>query len=227
MQIWENFISINSEDTSSFEVLPAPAHFHSETERPKSDKMMRHLSAGDISRYANNDTCPLPLTKDREGYHGNNHFDYWLSGLIDFVNLEEIARKQGLKIGSYLGFGCASGRVLRHFAAHAPEVTLYGCDINLRHVRWISKFLGGQVLVFQNTSMPYLPLPDESIDAIGAFSVFTHIECFDTMWLMEMRRILKPGGLAYVTIFSEETFRLLDETWPAYKPVVNHPKFRT
>ena len=39
--------------------------------------------------------------------------------------------------------------------------------------------------VFQNHSIPTLPLPDASIDLITAFSVFTHMEGMETAWLME------------------------------------------
>ena len=225
MQTWESYISLNNDDTSDFEVLPAPSHFYNPNQPNQVGETLRPLSNEDISEYANRDRFPLPLTTDREGYHGERHFEYWLSGLTDFINLQEIAHAANVTLSSYLDFGCASGRVVRHLAAQLPDVDLYACDINYAHVRWVSQFLGPRVTAFQNTSVPYLSLPDASIDAIGAFSVFTHIESFDTAWLMEMRRILKPGGIAYVTIVSEETFKMLDETWPMYEAVTRHPAF--
>lgn len=35
-----------------------------------------------------------------------------------------------------------------------------GCDINRRHVDWVSRHLPSSVRVFQNHSIPTLPLPD-------------------------------------------------------------------
>src|SRR6185369_1736506 len=43
-------------------------------------------------------------------------------------------------------------------------------------------------------------------DAICAFSVFTHIDVFEDLWLLELRRILRPGGVACVTFHSERSW---------------------
>ncbi|MEM7516868.1 MAG: hypothetical protein AAF368_08090, partial [Planctomycetota bacterium] len=59
-----------------------------------------------------------------------------------------------------------------------------------------------------------------------AFSVFTHIEAFETAWLMELRRVLRPGGLAWVTVHTEKTWEDMTENWPLYKALKNHPKFK-
>jgi SAM-dependent methyltransferase len=100
-----------------------------------------------------------------------------------------------------------------------------GCDINRSHVDWVSKYLPPAIKVFQNTSIPILPLPDASIDVVTAFSVFTHIECFDTTWLMELRRILKPGGIAWLTIHSARVWRDIQPDWPLYNALTSHPDY--
>jgi SAM-dependent methyltransferase len=47
-----------------------------------------------------------------------------------------------------------------------------------------------------------LPMPDQSIDRIIAWSVFTHLYENDIRhYLNEFRRVLKTDGLAYVTVF--------------------------
>jgi hypothetical protein len=33
-----------------------------------------------ISASVERDTLPIPSTRDREGYYGDRHFEYWLSG---------------------------------------------------------------------------------------------------------------------------------------------------
>ena len=66
----------------------------------------------------------------------------------------------------------------------------------------------------------------ESVDVVTAFSVFTHIESFDTTWLMELRRILKPGGIAWLTVHSDRTWLEMKPTWPIYAALADHPDFK-
>jgi hypothetical protein len=60
---------------------------------------------------------------------------------------------------------------------------------------------------------------------VTALSVFTHIETWDVTWLMEIRRILRPGGIAWLTFHSEETWKEMKETWPLYKALQKYPSF--
>jgi SAM-dependent methyltransferase len=64
--------------------------------------------------------------------------------------------------------------------------------------------------VWQNDYYPRLPLEDNYFDAVTAFSVFTHIDETESGWLLELRRILKPGGIAYLSIHDEETWKIKD-----------------
>ena len=48
-------------------------------------------------------------------------------------------------------------------------------------------------------------------------SVFTHIDEIETSWLLELRRIMKPGGIAIVTIHNEDTWLNLH---PALREVI-------
>ena len=215
---WENFISLNSHAEPAFEVLPAAAtHLESDSRKSWWNKL-------DYSEALNRDIFPLPRTSDREGYYGDHHFSYWASGLSDRNDLMAAAEKYGVAIDSFLDFGCASGRVTRHFGVQNPEIATYGCDINRLHVEWCNKFLPSTVKTFQNHSIPALPLPDNSISMVSAYSVFTHIEAFETTWLMELKRILKPGGLAWITVHTDLTLKAMDETWPLFKAVSRHPQ---
>lgn len=61
-----------------------------------------------------------------------------------------------------------------------------------------------------------------------AGSVFTHIDEHLTSWLLELRRLLLPDGVAYVTIHDTHCVRLLlDEgsVWPLAKQVQSYPEF--
>lgn len=173
------------------------------------------------------DVSPLPLTADREGYYSANHYNYWASGMRDLMQLKEWATRNGVKTDTMLDIGCASGRLLRHVHYTNSIGTMYGCDINRRHVDWVASYLPREIRVFQTTSLPHLPLPDSSVDIVTAFSVFTHIEAFDTYWLMEIRRVLKPGGVAWLTFNGDRIWRELNPTWPLWEAVNSHPDFQT
>lgn len=172
-----------------------------------------------LDRYA------LPCTQDREGYWGENHFKYWASGLQDYLNLKQVTDIHNVSIRKYLDLGCASGRVLRHAAIQDKLDEVYGCDINRRHIDWIIDFLPKNIIAFHNHSLPSLPLPDNSVDLISAFSVFTHVDTFDLAWLMELCRILTPGGMAWITVHTEVTWKSVKPNWPLYKALKNHPDF--
>lgn len=164
----------------------------------------------EIAPYAARDTAPIPGVADREYYWGEDHAGYWLSGLADALKLARQATRRGFdKNARYFELGCASGRVVRHIAFHtAARITC--CDINRRHTEWVRLFLPAHIAVFHNSTIPHLPLEDNSVDVAAAFSVFTHIDDFEAAWLLELRRILRPGGLAYLTLAT-------DHTWNQYK----------
>tara|TARA_R110002051_G_scaffold139514_1_gene212208 strand:- start:25039 stop:25899 length:861 start_codon:yes stop_codon:yes gene_type:complete len=215
---WENFISLNSHSEPAFVPLePAAAHLEADSRRHWWDSV-------DYEAALEKDVFPLPSTGDREGYYGDHHFSYWASGLSDKNDLLAAARQHNVPVDSFLDFGCASGRVTRHFGIQHPEIRIFGCDINRMHVEWCNRYLPHEITTFQNHSIPVLPLPENSISMMSAYSVFTHIEAFETTWLMELKRILKPGGLAWITVHTDLTLNEMDETWPLYNAVNRHPK---
>ena len=219
---WEDMISLNNRSDFDFEILnPAKAYLEEAPDKTHWKNILSEL----LEEAIENDKNPLPIPKDRENYHPKNHFGYWASGLRDYKNIKDCCEKQNISLTKYLDLGCASGRVIRHFSHNSPETHVYGCDINRAHVEWCNKYLPSEITVFQNHSIPTLPFNDNSIDLVSAFSIFTHIENFETSWLMELRRILKPEGLAWVTIHSESTWEELREDWPLYRLLKNHPDF--
>lgn len=220
--IWENFISLNSRSEVETDHIGAAAQYVSQDDN--SVQWDRKRIPLDIA--LERDLSPLPSTEMREGYYGPNHFNYWASGLMDYCEIAAWAEKQNKTIETYLDVGCASGRVIRAFDAHGGIKT-FGCDINRRHIDWISANLPPSITVFQNHSIPTLPLPDSSIDLVTAFSVFTHIEAFDTAWLMELRRILKPGGIAWLTIHGDRTWTDIKPNWPLYSAIDKHPDYQS
>jgi ubiquinone/menaquinone biosynthesis C-methylase UbiE len=172
-----------------------------------------------------NDPWQLPATAAREGYYGPRHYFYWLSGARDFIACEEQIQRNGVTPTAVLDMGAATGRVARHFASQLPDAEVWAADINLDHVRWVNRFLGPRVKAFQNSSIPHLPFEDNSFDVVTAFSVFSHIETFDHAWILEVRRILRPGGLFILTA-NVDNWQDVDETWPVYRGVSGHRTFQ-
>jgi len=158
------------------------------------------------------DRTPLPSTKAREGYFDERHIEYWLSGLRDMRKVVAQTGLDHLRAPRILDFGGASGRVIRHFVDWTPDIELYLSDINPQHILLTKQMFGGRVTALHNHGLPTLPFTDGFLDCVVAFSVFTHIDADDITWLLELRRILKPGGHLYITIHDQSTWNILPQT---------------
>jgi len=220
--IWENFISLNSSLELKTSVLGPASDYVAQADG--SVVWNESLLPRDLALVR--DMAPLPLERDRELYYGPNHYNYWASGIRDYLQIRDWLDTHAIVVETALDIGCASGRVIRHFHYQSDFDKVMGCDINRLHVDWVIRYLPKEITVFQNTSIPYLPLPDESVDLVTAFSVFTHIESFDTTWLMELRRILRPGGIAWLTVDSDRTWREIKPSWPLYDPLNRHSEYQ-
>ncbi|PSL17615.1 class I SAM-dependent methyltransferase [Shimia abyssi] len=219
--IWEDFISRNAHTEPDLSTLPpAKEHLEADGHSSRWEKVTRDLYAA-----LEVDTYPIPPTAAREGYYGPRHFSYWASGLRDMQMLLDCAERNNVYVHRYLDFGCASGRVIRHFAVQEPQIETFGSDLNRHHVEWVNTHLPSTVTAFMNHSIPSLPLPDSYLDLVSAYSVFTHIEAFETSWLMELRRVMKPGAIAWITIHSHLSWLDLEESWPLYRGLKNHKDF--
>jgi SAM-dependent methyltransferase len=170
------------------------------------------------------DRTPLPTTAAREGYYGNRHLEYWLSGRRDMGKVVEATRLDRVAEPRILDFGGASGRVIRHFRDWKPGVQCFLCDIDPQHVMLAKQLFGSSVAVFRNHGLPTLPFPDAFFDCIVAFSVFTHIDADDTAWLLELRRITRAGGRLYLTVHDQATWEALPQTAMAGRSFSN-PEF--
>lgn len=219
---WEDFISLNSRAELGPEILGPVGDYVSLADG--SVVWDERALPRDVA--VSRDPFVLPTERDRELYYGPNHFNYWASGLRDWFQIKEWADANGASIRSSLDMGCASGRLIRHLKLQTEVEEVYGCDINRLHVEWVNRHLPRGVLAFQNTSVPSLPIETASLDLVTAFSVFTHIECLDTAWLMELRRILKPGGIAWLTVHGDRTWRELKPTWPLFGALDTHPAYQ-
>lgn len=102
-----------------------------------------------------------------------------------------------------LDFGCGAGRVVRHLHEAARTGEVWGSDIDPACIAWNSEHLDPAISFVVNGPVPPLSFEADMFDLVYALSVFTHIDQHWASWLIEMHRVLAPGGLLVATIMSE------------------------
>jgi SAM-dependent methyltransferase len=136
---------------------------------------------------------------------GRGTRDHLLAGLPEGYSLS------GKRV---LDFGCGAGRTLRHLVVDQTGAELWGCDIDEPSIEWLRQNMSPPLNVFTNAEVPPLDQPDGKFDLIYCVSVFTHLTRHWAEWLLEMHRLLAPGGLLLATYmgrgFSQE---IAHEEW--------------
>ena len=110
-------------------------------------------------------------------------------------------------LDSVLDFGCGCGRTLVPLAEQAkPGTTLHGCDVDEDAIAWLRQHHPG-LLLEVNRFDPPLPYDADAFDFVSSISVFTHLdEESQLAWLRELRRVLRPNGLAALTVHGQPSF---------------------
>jgi SAM-dependent methyltransferase len=113
-----------------------------------------------------------------------------LSAFIDFS-------KDSKKL---LDWGCGPGRVVRHLPELLPKThQIFGCDYNNTYIDWCSRNIN-LVNFSKNNLEPPTSFTDDYFDAIYGLSIITHLsEENHFAWMLELYRILKPGGVLLIT----------------------------
>ncbi len=113
---------------------------------------------------------------------------------------------------SVLDFGCGAGRTLRHFV-DVPNAEFWGADIDAASIDWAKQNLSPMRFVL-NTEIPPSPLSASAFDLVYAISVFSHLSDHWASWLLDIHRVLKPGGLLIATFMGEGMIeRIAGEPW--------------
>ena len=153
----------------------------------------------------------VPASGNRAGYSPETDAAYIEPGRKERQAIERALVANGVDVAGatdILDWGCSTGRVLRHFADLPSKPNLWGCDIDENAIEWGQRHLGERLRLFQSTLDPHLPVPDASFDIVYGISIFTHISHTIDTWLMELRRITKPGGALLMTVHDEHTWEL-------------------
>ena len=166
---------------------------------------------------------PVPPRDLWVGYAETEN-DYLSAGQSDVDRMLDILRQSSgstLSLARVLDLGCAAGRMLR-FLPRDDTSEHWGLDISAAHITWCQQYLSPPMLFAVNTTCPHLPFEDNYFDLLYCGSVFTHISELTEAWLLEVRRVLQPGGYAYLTIHTRHTLDLMLTSYrdrPSYKSV--------
>jgi len=150
---------------------------------------------------------------------GIYHDDLYLaSGLADARMMRRLLAQDGFDPagGRIMDFGCSAGRMTRHLADWAKAGEVWGVDLHAGAIHWAQAHLSPPFHFVTTSTAPHLPFEDNSFGLIFAGSVWTHIGALDDAWLLEMRRILRPGGRLYLTISDEDTLAEVARIAPAH-----------
>ncbi|MBR1157441.1 class I SAM-dependent methyltransferase [Bradyrhizobium sp. JYMT SZCCT0428] len=163
-----------------------------------------------VSPSAPNNHLPVPPRHLWEGY-AETEAEYLKCGQDDVAQMLGIlneVEQRPVALERVLDLGCASGRMLR-FVPREETSEHWGLDINAAHIEWCQQNLNPPMLFATNTTAPHLPFEDNQFDLLYCGSVFTHISELAEAWLLEVRRVLRPSGYAYITIHTRQTIDLL------------------
>jgi len=178
------------------------------------------------------DGQPLPPAKLIFTVAGTTNVEWFLhTGKLAFETIRDVLEKNGIPLGSLgkvLDFGSGCGRVARYW--HGQTAQLFGTDYNAELIEWCEANLPATSFAVNKLSPP-LNYGNGTFDLVYALSVFTHLsEDLQFAWMDELRRIIRPGGLLFITLHGRYYLaHALDEAqrgeFEAGRPVVVHSNF--
>lgn len=166
---------------------------------------------------------PIPPTGLRMGYYEEDSEEVYVKdGKEAADRLKAIYTENG---GTFdessvvLDWGCASGRVLRHFGAEARAGDFWGADPDEHCILWNKENLSPPFRFVTSSAYPHLPFEDNTFTFVYGISVFTHLLHFADTWLLELKRVTRPGGHVLLTVHTEASVDFFEkEFWPYWLP---------
>jgi SAM-dependent methyltransferase len=140
-----------------------------------------------------------------------NRVNYLVGGATTFRQLDALVKSYfDRPIASFrtiVDWGVGCGRVMRQFhedvECGSREPKLIGIDIDPVNVEWCSEQLCGLGDI-RLCARDGFDLRDSSVDLLYGISVMTHLsEYYQGVWLQEISRVLRPGGVAILTTHGE------------------------
>ncbi len=113
-------------------------------------------------------------------------------------DLARLASARNLVAPSILDFGSGIGNSLPAFRKYFDASDLATADPSAESLKLAQETHGVRETQFVITDQA-IPAPDDAFDIVFAACVFHHIPPQEVVhWLSELRRVTKPGGLAYI-----------------------------
>lgn len=137
------------------------------------------------------------------GWDADLH-EFFGHGRREIDRLVETMANHGLSLGDrVLDFGCGVGRLSNALAEHASSVV--GVDIAESMIEHAEAFnQHGERIQFHSYDGHSLPYPDAAFDSVVSLVVLQHTPPETQLAaLLEMRRVVRPGGLIAVQIPSQ------------------------
>ncbi len=151
--------------------------------------------------------APIPPSRLR-ARAGRSELDSYLSG--GRATAEELLAALGRhgrsldEFHAVYDFGCGAGGVMRHLIGRAaPEASYSGSDVDREAIEWAQRNLPAADWRV-NGYRPPLPFEEARFDLVYSVSILTHLnEDLQFAWINELKRVLRPGGIALLTVHGE------------------------
>lgn len=200
----ENLFTVRIKIPHSHHVTTVSGGYHVVDVIPsdEKDKTLRTFAVYDKAEYPQ----PLPPVSaiERVSGRGATEYNYVNNGRTDFLRFCSIAARYGVDVKDpsvrILDWGSGCGRLTRHFfELEDGSARVVGVDIDPDNIKWSQQNLAGGSFEVGPLEPP-LAYSDGCFDLIIANSVFSHLK-LDTAraWLKELRRVLRPGGVALLS----------------------------
>jgi SAM-dependent methyltransferase len=116
----------------------------------------------------------------------------------------------GLAASRVLDFGSGWGRISRMLLTEVTPSRLFAADVDPEMTALVNVTLPG-INAMTVPPAPPTVLATGSMDVVVAFSVFSHLSGdAHESWARELGRVLRPGGVAAVTVLGEDFIDLVE-----------------
>jgi SAM-dependent methyltransferase len=178
------------------------------------------LAAIDACREVGDDALP---PADLMSYIGSNNVSHFRSNMEYFF--KELVSRFNLDSSScILDLGCGCGRMAFPFINFLVNGKYIGLDVWEKGIDWCKKnfnhpnaefvclasknnYYDNQARSDVKNKYSLAAIEDRTVDLLFATSVFTHLTWDDAaLYFEDMKRVLRPGGCAYITCFKLDRF---------------------
>ncbi len=146
----------------------------------------------------------LPFNHIQAQFTGLSQKETFIQALTYLDICQIVATKLEHEFSRYkknrvLDFGCGWGRITQLLSLYFNPADIIACDV-MEEALNIVKECKVKASLSKIESWPPTHYQDESVDFIFAYSVFSHLsEDNSWAWIREFHRILRPGGIAFLT----------------------------